>query len=238
MRSPPPATEGIAALHAAPASTRRRRAFRGALAAALIAYAALAAAQTSGPAAPEPEFSAADREDIARIERYLNTIDTMTAKFLQLAPDGTLNQGRIYLSRPGKLRVEYAPPSPILIVADDWWLIYHDSELEQTSYQSLDGSFAGFLVRETIKLEGDVTVIDLERRPGVIAFKLIMTDDPDAGSLTLTLSDRPLMLKRWAVTDAQGLVTQIALFNPRFGVSLDEKLFEVDGPERTPSDED
>jgi outer membrane lipoprotein-sorting protein len=228
MRPPLSATDGVGAPCAPPVSTRRHRALRVFLAAAFTAFAALAAAQTSGPSAPEPEFSAADRGDIAKIEHYLNGIGTMTAKFLQLAPDGTLSRGRLYLSRPGRLRVEYAPPSPILIVANGRWLIYHDFELEQTSYQFLEGSFAGFLVRETIKLDGEVIVTGLERRPGVIAVKLIMTDDPDAGRLTLTFSDQPLMLRRWAVTDSQGLVTQVALFNPRFSVSLDEKLFEFD----------
>lgn len=201
-----------------------------ALPAALFVAIVLAGAPSSGQTPQAANLSAADLADIARIERYLNNISTMRARFLQVAANDELSQGWVYLSRPGKLRVEYDPPTPVLIIGDGSWLIYHDSELEQTTYRSLGSSLAGFLVQKTVRLGGEVTVTGLERGPGVIRVKLVKTGEGEEGSLALTFSDRPLVLRQWTITDAEGQATQIALVNTQFGLSLDAALFEFTEP--------
>ena len=201
-----------------------------ALPAALFVAIVLAGAPSSGKTPQAANLSAGDKADIARIERYLNSISTMRARFLQVAANDELSQGWVHLSRPGKLRVEYDPPTPVLIIGDGSWLIYHDSELEQTTYQSLGSSLAGFLVQKTVRLGGEVTVTGLERGPGVIRVKLIKTGEGEEGSLALTFSDRPLVLRQWTITDAEGQATQIALVNTQFGLSLDAALFEFTEP--------
>lgn len=202
-----------------------------ALPAALFVAIVFASAPASGKTPQAANLSASDKTDIARIERYLNSISTMRARFLQVAANDELSQGWVYISRPGKLRVEYDPPTPVLIIGDGGWLIYHDSELEQTTYQSLKSSLAGFLVQETVRLGGEVTVTSLERGPGVIRVKLVKSGEEEEGSLALTFSDRPLVLRQWTVTDTEGQATQIALVNAQFGLSLDEALFEFTEPD-------
>ncbi len=201
-----------------------------ALPAALFVAIVFAGAPSSGQTHAGANLSAGDKADIARIERYLNNISTMRARFLQIAANDELSQGWVFLSRPGKLRVEYDPPTPILIIGDGAWLIYHDSELEQTTYRSLESSLAGFLVQKTVRLGGAVTVTGLERGPGVIRVKLVKSGEAEEGSLALTFSDRPLVLRQWTMTDAEGQATQIALVNAQFGLSLDEALFEFTEP--------
>src|SRR5512147_480932 len=51
-----------------------------------------------------------DRGDLERAADYLNGITTMRAKFQQYSNTAGLAFGKIYLRRPGKLRVEYDPP--------------------------------------------------------------------------------------------------------------------------------
>ncbi|MCH7633570.1 MAG: outer membrane lipoprotein carrier protein LolA [Proteobacteria bacterium] len=201
-----------------------------ALPAALFVAIVFAGAPSSGKTPQAANLSAGDKADIARIERYLNNISTMRARFLQVAANDELSQGWVFLSRPGKLRVEYDPPTPVLIIGDGAWLIYHDSELEQTTYRSLESSLAGFLVQKTVRLGGEVTVTGLERGPGVIRVKLVKSGEAEEGSLALTFSDRPLVLRQWTMTDADGQATQIALVNAQFGLSLDEALFEFTEP--------
>ncbi len=202
-----------------------------ALPAALFVAIVFAGAPSSGKTPQAANLSAGEEADIARIERYLNGISTMRARFLQVAANDELSQGWVFISRPGKLRVEYDPPTPVLIIGDGAWLIYHDSELEQTTYRFLHSSLAGFLVQKTIRLGGEVTVTGLEHGPGVIRVKLVKSGAGEEGSLALTFSDRPLVLRQWTVTDAEGQATQIALVNAQFGLSLDEALFEFIDPE-------
>jgi outer membrane lipoprotein-sorting protein len=170
--------------------------------------------------------------ELARVESYLNGIRTMRARFLQVADNGANAEGTVLISRPGLMRIEYDPPAPHLIVATGTFLIYHEKKLNQTSYIPLSSSLAGFLVREQIRLSGDVVVTGFEQDRGVLRVTLVKADEPEAGRLTLVFSDGPLQLRQWTVTDAQGTVTRISLINPEFGVPIDKKNFVFEAPDR------
>lgn len=135
------------------------------------------------------------------------------------------------------MRIEYDPPVPILIVADGRWLVYYDKELEQVTYAGLDSSPAGLLVRDKVELlKGELTVTGFERGPGVFRVSVQRTGDPGEGALTLVFSDRPLSLRKWAVTDAQGVTTNVSLVSPQADVALKPELFEFKAPEPKPRD--
>lgn len=198
-----------------------------ALAATLATPAALAAT----PAAP-PALSAQDRSDIARIEEYLNGVKTLQSKFVQVAPDGRQATGTFYLSRPGKMRLEYDPPIRDFIVADGLFLFYWDAEMRQQSSTPIGSTLADFILRKEFRLSGDVTVKEVDRADGVLEVTLYETKDPGKGTITLIFQDRPLQLRKWRVLDAQGLTTEVGLVNPRAGVPLDRDLFYFREPGR------
>lgn len=207
-----------------------RRAVLVALAASLLAAPLGGAFAATRPVAAKLDDK--QKAEIARVETYLNSIRTLRARFLQVADDGGNAEGDVLLSRPGLMRIEYDPPVPHLIVTTGNLLIYHEKKLNQTTYVPLSSSLAGFLVREQIKLSGDVVVTDFQQQSGAVRVTLVKADDPSAGRLTLVFSDQPLQLRQWSVTDAQGAVTRITLVNPEFGVPLDKKLFAFDPPPR------
>ena len=210
------------------AGNRRRR-----LAAILIVALAWAAAV---PASAEPPraatLSAAERADVGRIEAYLNRIGTLKARFLQVSSTGELSEGTLFISRPGKLRIEYDPPVPILIVAARGVLTYFDKELEQVSEIDLDSTPAGILVGENISFfSGDFTLTRFKSEAGAARVTLVRTADPQEGNLTLVFSDRPLTLRKWIVTDAQGVKTTVSLLKTRFGLPLNPELFTFEAPD-------
>ena len=171
-------------------------------------------------------LSAADRKDLSRIQDYMNRITTLQSTFLQASSNGGYAEGTLYLSRPGKMRIEYDPPAQFLIVADGTWLIYNDKELEQMTHLPLGSTPAAIIVDEKMSLFGDdPKVTRIERGPGVIAVTLVSNDDE--GSITLVFGDRPLVLKKWIVIDAQGVRTSVSLLSSQIGVALDDKLFKV-----------
>ncbi|CAA7617314.1 outer membrane lipoprotein carrier protein LolA [Magnetospirillum sp. UT-4] len=196
--------------------------------AALLAAPAWAASPRKAP------LSAQDRADIARAEAYLNAITTLKARFVQFSPNGAQVEGTAYFSRPGKMRLQYDPPSPVLVVADGTFLIVHDSELGEPSYIPLNSTPAGILVRENVQLDGkDVTVTRIGRRPGVLEVSMVESDDPGQGEITLVFSDRPFALRQWRVVDAQGQTTVVSLFDAQAGIALDKTLFEFKDPNFT-----
>ena len=42
--------------------------------------------------------------------------------------------GKLYMARPGKIRFEYDPPSPILLLSDGYFLRYVDKDLKQVTH--------------------------------------------------------------------------------------------------------
>jgi len=167
-----------------------------------------------------------DKEDLTRIEAYLNALKTLKARFLQVAPDGGISNGTAWLSRPGRMRFEYDPPAPFLLVAGQTGLIFHDSSLRQTSHIPLSRTPLGILLAETATLSGDVTVTGIERLPGQIHVSLVRSASPGDGSLVLTFADNPLSLRQWRVIDAQRKETRVTLSNMQLGGRFDPKLFD------------
>ncbi|MDE0781371.1 MAG: outer membrane lipoprotein carrier protein LolA [Alphaproteobacteria bacterium] len=160
-----------------------------------------------------------DRADIARIETYLNNLTTMKSRFLQFSEQG-IAEGHIFLDRPNRLRIEYSPPTPILLVASDIILMFHDTELNQTTFLPVSETPAGFFLEDKISLSRDLTITYFERSAMAFRVTLVQTDAPDTGLITLMFEDKPLRLAKWRVIDAQGARVEIALMEPRFGVTF------------------
>ncbi|MGH6988257.1 MAG: LolA family protein [Stellaceae bacterium] len=177
--------------------------------------------------APVPaHLTATDRADVARIVAYLNNIHTMQSRFQQVDANGQIATGMIYVERPGELRLQYDPPVPVLFIADHGIVYYWDSKLRQLTRTRTEDTPAWFLLRPDIRANGDVTITHFGRGPGVLRMTMVETAYPDLGSVTVTLSDRPLELRQWTVVDAEGRAVTVTLTGPRFGMAISPLRFE------------
>ena len=200
----------------------RRRSLLTLFAPSLFAL-AVSAAPIRVALAQTPAFqpTAADAADLRRIETYLNGLHALKAHFLQVAPNGAISQGTAWLERPGRMRFQYDPPSPLLLVAGHGLVIFRDNQLNQTTT---------ILLADHVTLSGDVTVTGLQHLPGQIQVSLVRTGSPSEGTLTLVFTDNPLTLKQWSVIDAQRQETRVTLYNVELGGSFDPKLFDLVDP--------
>jgi outer membrane lipoprotein-sorting protein len=167
----------------------------------------------------------AETADLQRVQDYLNNIRTLQSRFEQVSNDGGVATGTIYLSRPGKMRVEYDPPVPILLVATDNRIWYYDKKLQQVSFFDLRDTPAWFLLQPNVRFGGDISVSNLQRDPGVLRVTVNEAKNPGLGQATLVLSDRPLELRKWQIVDAQRKQVTVTLDNPHYGVPLNPQLF-------------
>jgi outer membrane lipoprotein-sorting protein len=167
---------------------------------------------------------------IDRVEQYLSGLTTIVSDFTQVAPDGSLATGRFYLERPGKMRWQYNPPTPVLMVADGKILNYYDYELKQVNYIKLDETVIGFLAQKDIRFDKKVGLMNVEEQNDVIRIMLAQRDKPDDGTLTLEFSDRPIAIKNMVITDATKQVTTVSLNHAQYGGALDKALFEFSDP--------
>jgi outer membrane lipoprotein-sorting protein len=220
------------------AYTDRSRAFgersamsrRALMATGIACGAALLAAGADAAGPPVPvALTPQDTADLQRIAAYLNSIRTMYARFQQVSAGGGTANGQLWMARPGRMRFEYDPPSPILLLADMFYVYYVDKELVQMSKVGLKSTPAWLLLRDPITFS-DLVVTRFERGANALRITVVEKTEPDSGSLTMVFSDRPLTLRQWSIVDQQRKTTTVSLYDAQFGMALDPKLFVYQDP--------
>jgi outer membrane lipoprotein-sorting protein len=178
---------------------------------------------------PAFAVTAAETAALHKAEDYLNGITTLQARFVQVDPDGKSHEGDLYISRPGKMRLVYDPPTPMLMVADGKFLIYVDTQMKDVSHIDLNDTPAGLLLKQNLSFSDPaVKVLGVKEGAGTVEITASMAKDPAAGKLTMVFTDAPFELKQWRVLDAQHKEVVVTLDNVRLGVKLDSKLFRYD----------
>ena len=169
-----------------------------------------------------------DRQDLVRVEAYLNSFQSMRARFVQMSSTGHIAEGNFVLKKPDRLRIDYDPPVPMKIISDGRFLVYDDIELEQQTHVPLSLTPVSVLVSSNIRLnEKDIEVVRVYRGDATLEVSIVQRDEPGAGEVRLVFSDRPMALRRWVVTDAQGVQTNFALLGAETGIALDDDLFVI-----------
>ena len=205
----------------------RRALLLSTLTLALAARAPFSAAWAqTGPFVP----TARDRADLQRVEAALNGIRALHSRFRQTAPTGAVSEGQAWLERPGRMRFQYDPPSPFLLVGGHGLLVFNDRQLNQTSNIPMGSTPLGLLLQDNLRLSGDVTVTGVTRGPNQLQVTVVRTKSPGDGSLTLIFAEPQLALQQWVVIDAQRLETRVRLYNIEMGGTFDQKLFQFVDP--------
>lgn len=177
---------------------------------------------------PVPALAGLSSEDariVARVERYLNSIRTLTARFIQVESNGWIAEGMLHLQRPGKLRIEYAPPHRFLILSTGRMLIVYSGKTDQVTHLPMSVSPAAFLLGKRVDLRRKVSVTKVARKTNTYVLTVVPRGGGGAGTLKLTFSRRPLMIKEWTVLDAKRKTTRIVLLDPRIDAPIDPVKF-------------
>jgi len=178
----------------------------------------------------QPSLTDRDRADLARAEAWMNALQSLKARFLQIAQNGAAAEGTGWIVRPGRMRFEYDPPEPLLLVASHGQFFYFDRQLKQATTVPLSATPLGILLGENLRFSGDVTVTRVERSGGFLRITLNRTGRAAEGRLTLVFGEQPMELKQWAVVDAQGQETRVSLFQPEYGARYASLLFDFNDP--------
>jgi outer membrane lipoprotein-sorting protein len=188
----------------------------------LLVMPVAASAAAPAPAALTPQ----DNAQLQRIAGYLNGIRTLLARFQQVAGNGAVSTGRVWVSRPGRMRFEYERPNTLALLADSGFVYQWDKELQQTTKVELRSTPAWFILRDPVTFGPDVIVTRFEQGGGTVRVTVVEAANPDLGSLTLVFTENPLALRQWTVVDQQGRRTAVTLSDVQLGVALDPRLFQ------------
>ena len=185
---------------------------------------------TSAPSAPEPPspFDAKQRALLDRISNYLSSVQTMVGKFVQVGPDGGRTEGTFYMQKPGRVRFEYNPPSPIDIIADGSSVVVRDRKLATQDLYPLSQTPLRYLLAERINLLRDTDVVSVSADD---SFATVVIEQKQlfvgTDRLMIMFDAKDLTLKQWTVTDPQGFDTTVALYNLDSTKKPDPNLFVI-----------
>ena len=174
-------------------------------------------------------FDANQKAQAARVSSYLSSLQTLVGNFVQVGPDGTKIKGDFYIQKPGKVRFEYEPPSPIAIIADGSSLAVRDSKLATQDIYPLSQTPLRFLLSDRIDLLKDTNVVSVTADDLFIS---VTIEEKQAligtSRLMLMVGAKDGQLKQWTVTDPQGYDTTVAVYNVDSSRKLDPGLFKID----------
>jgi outer membrane lipoprotein-sorting protein len=131
------------------------------------------------------------------------------------------------------MRFEYANPNPTLIVSDGRWVAVENTKLNTVDRYALWTTPLNLILGDDIDLRHNANIVSVIHKGDQL---LVTAREHKAhvnGDLLLVFSEPTLALKQWTVTDAQGLLTTVAISNVKTGVALDPGLFSTATPPGT-----
>ena len=170
-------------------------------------------------------YSAADRAELDRVSAYLNTIKTMKGGFVQIDPNGDTDQGTFEISKPGRMRFEYKPPAPTLIVSDGKTVAVANTQLKTIDSYPLDQTPLDLILGDKVDLAGSHEIVGIARQQDAFIVKARSRGGRTQGNITLTFAEPELELRQWTVIDNQGLQTTVALRDVQTGIDIPASLF-------------
>jgi outer membrane lipoprotein-sorting protein len=197
------------------------------------------AATPPNPVIPDPRrnvpsnifatFDANQKAQAAKVSSYLSSLQTLVGNFVQVGPDGTKTKGDFYIQKPGKVRFEYDPPTPIDIIADGSSLVVRDRNLATQDVYPLSQTPLRYLLSDRIDLLKDTNVVSVASDDMFIS---ITIEEKQAligtSRLMLMIGAKDGQLKQWTVTDPQGYDTTVAVYNLDASKKVDPSLFKID----------
>ncbi|HZH50959.1 MAG TPA: outer-membrane lipoprotein carrier protein LolA [Microvirga sp.] len=170
---------------------------------------------TRAPAAAAQSVPNSPAAALDRVNAYFNSIDQLTAYFVQTSTNGQRAEGTLAIKRPGQLHFAYAPPSSLEVVSDGRSVAVRDKRLGTNDVYSIRQTPLKFLVQDQVDLARDTQVKDVQiGSDGVVTVRF--EDSATLGGtskITLRFDARTNTLKQWTVLDAQGYETTVALSN-------------------------
>jgi outer membrane lipoprotein-sorting protein len=177
-------------------------------------------------AAEKIDFLKEYSKELAQVENYLNNISTLSAKFIQETSNKPNLEGKFFLSRPGKMRIEYLYDPKIIIVVNGSVLAYHDVELDEISNISTNTTPASFLTRENISFSAkDVEVTNVKKSSDQIKISLVKKNRKEAGEFSLIFTNNPLRFLKMEVKNDLDQVITVTLRDLNFSNELPKNLF-------------
>ena len=207
--------------------------FRNVVTAVLTAFALVAG--SAAFAAKAASLSSQQSAAVQKISTYFNSIKTLQGEFTQISPKGNVSSGVFHILKPGKLRFEYSPPNPFIIVSDGTWLVVKNRAKNRSDEYPLSKTPLRLMLASNVDLLQQAIIKKVETQDGLTTVTLEDRDQLVPGHLVLVFDDTKNALQQWSVVDGKGRRTTVSLNKIVAGAAVDKKLFKVKRADRSKS---
>ena len=190
-----------------------------------VALFCVSAGVLGGAGVVPAQFDASQKAMLDKVSTALNTVHSMQGSFVQIDPNGGIEQGKFYIQKPGRMRFEYNPPTPTLIVSDGTTIAVKNTKLNTVDRYPLVSTPLDLVLSDKLDLKANRGVYGVQRDGDSVIVKARSTDSRAPGSITIVFSDPGFELRQWTVVDPQGMATTVALRDVEKDVSLSPSLF-------------
>lgn len=176
--------------------------------------------------------SRAENDALDKIAAYLNGVRALKGGFVQIGPQGQMDQGTFYLLRPGKVRFEYNPPSPVLVVSDGRTVAVANRRLGTVDRYPIGQTPFRFFLSDTVDLVHSDAVLGVDLQPGTATVRARTDKVRFKSDIAFVFAWPVPELRQWTVADAQGQNTTVSLTGLQTLAGLDPALFVLPKPSK------
>lgn len=170
----------------------------------------------------------AEKISLDRLSAYLNDLKTAKGAFTQINQDGTISIGTLYIHRPGRMRFDYDPPSPALVMAGGGTVAIFDRKSNEPPQQfPLKRTPLSVILTRDVDLGRADMITGHREEDQVTIVTAHDPEQPDAGTIDLMFTADPVTLRKWVITDESGAETTVVLGDMQRGMKLGASLFSV-----------
>ena len=180
----------------------------------------------------------AEKISLSNLSSYLESIKKVSGNFTQINSDKTVSTGRIFIFRPGRMRMEYKTPDNSLVIVGGSQIAVFDSKSNtHPRVFPLRKTPLKILLEKKINLKTSDIII---RHEEVENSTVVVLQDPKLssyGSLKLVFTDHPVTLRQWVITNEMSdqtvlkfkdFINQPNMSSNKFDISLEIDNRELD----------
>jgi outer membrane lipoprotein-sorting protein len=195
----------------------------------LTALAIAAAAQVPLPR-ERPAFGQiglTQMDALEAVNTHFNQMQTMQGQFFQIGPGpNELSEGEFFFARPGLLRLNYYPPSQLVVISNGNIMSVDDRARGTQNFYRLARTPLAPILAQTTNLTSEDLVRDviLDREEFII---LVLATADDGSWLSLYFDRRTYDLRQWITVDARGNTITFVMYETEINQPVDADYFRV-----------
>lgn len=168
-------------------------------------------------------------ELLGKINERMAETKSARGGFTQTDALGEVTTGDFYLRRPGRVRFEYAAPTPYLIVSDGSTVAIEDKSLETIDRVPLSSTPLKHFLKKNLDLAEDTNILDVRSLPDSLL--VVIEDNPkngeDAldGMVFLKFDKDTYDLIGWVSIDGLGNETRVDLIDMEQNIKIAPRYF-------------